>query len=201
MEQPLREVVSTARIVSLHNARHKQKLVRPQRFLYHATPNSNVESIMEIGLQPRADNSEFDYEPSVHLAYGIDGAVGLARTLRAVLIMSGMRPAGWIEQYRILRIDRRALPDHRFWVDSDSANSCVTDMPVPPEAIASCGTVSFDGPGKRGALHLATYHPDVAPPKFLVKPFAAMSNGSRLIQSIMSILKAGGLHTRNGADN
>jgi RNA:NAD 2''-phosphotransferase len=117
--------------------------VTPEATVYHATPASNLESILGTGLEPRAENRQDVFPPRVYVTLSEFGGEEIARQLRRALIASGARKRGWREDYVLLAIDTGMIPGHVFRLDGYFVGGAYTDRFIPPDAIRLRSTLSF----------------------------------------------------------
>lgn len=130
--------------------RTADKPISPPRFVYHATPSSNVPSIMTKGLVPRADNLQDRYDPAIYVTGSEGDARRIASQLRKAIIFNKAQKRTWKEDYAILKIDTTKIPNHKFYVDGYFSGGGYTKDAIPPEAIEQVGVVSFEGKNHAG---------------------------------------------------
>lgn len=113
------------------------------RFLYHATPEQRVASILSSGLEPRHENAQDNFSPRVYLTTEENQAVKIAFQLRKARIVHGVKGAK-SGGYTILKVDTNKLEGIRFCRDGYYPTGVYTLQSIPANAISVVMTISED---------------------------------------------------------
>lgn len=105
------------------------------RFLYHATMESNIDSIMKQGLAPRRRLSDLD-DDKIYFSQDRYDNLKMMWKLRQSLIKRKMIKRNNSEDWIVLRIDTQKIPNIDFYQDSESWTSIYAKQPIPSLAIA-----------------------------------------------------------------
>ena len=110
--------------------------IKPRRWLYHVTRQSNLESILVGGIEPRSGRLQrSSWDPVVFFVRQYRHADEMVRTFWADFLsgndISRFDRGGMV----ILTIDPRKMPDAVFYQDAIHPLGVVTRSHVPPGAI------------------------------------------------------------------
>jgi len=146
------------------------KRFKPDGLLYHATPQSNVASIMRHGLRPRGWTHKRDpYPPRVYVATRLRPALDIGYALKNKGF-PGLDTKQSKEPWVMLVIDPTKLKTKvKWWQDPMLRFSIWTDQPIPPSAI----TLKQREPVEAGLLaRLRAAMPTPPPLVFHASPYA-----------------------------
>ncbi len=110
--------------------------------LFHATPEDRLASILQHGLQPRAENVQDAFPTRVHLTLSRNDAVRIARQLKQALVAGGVVPARWKGAYAVLRVE--PPPGAVFFADGFFPGGVYSDAGMPPESIRLVGLIEAE---------------------------------------------------------
>ena len=110
-------------------------------YLYHWTKTENAESILEKGIEPRAENKHFNYVEKVHLIKGDSNEQDVV-----FLGWQLYEKSDGSNDYTLLRINSTKLPDYiHFYGDSRCKQGVTTPETIPAESIEVFAKIAFKG--------------------------------------------------------
>lgn len=117
-----------------HQENIAEKLRTEETTLLHITPAYNRNSIVAIGLSPKAKNSLFNYPNRV---YFLRGSTSIQRVIEIAKQLSNANQSkGNNQKYIVLRLDLERIPkETKFFFDPNYQFSVFTTENIRPEAI------------------------------------------------------------------
>ena len=103
-------------------------------YLFHITPNYNLDSIKKNGLLPKSDNSKFNYPDRIYLIkYGISEHQIIHLAKQLCLLNKNPKNDG---NYSILAINTKKLPKNiKIFLDPNYEMGCYTNDIIPFDCV------------------------------------------------------------------
>lgn len=111
-------------------------------YLYHWTPDYNIDEILEKGLFPLSKNNIFNYPPRIYLIKG-DASKELLLQLGTRICFGNLKNSK-NTNYTLLKIDIRNIDDNiRFFFDPNSEIGIYTEQPISSKYISVYTSTDF----------------------------------------------------------
>ena len=111
--------------------------------MYHATPSIYLDKIMKIGLTPKTKNSLGNYPDRIYMTIGNHLTQEDLMLFGALQNLRGNKDIYDNNEYSILQIDVKKLPNNmKMYIDPRANNAVFTYDNIKPECLTIYGALS-----------------------------------------------------------
>lgn len=108
--------------------------LKSKGFLYHITPEYNLESIKKNGIVPKSENNLFNYPDRIYLVKADTNAIELENLIKQ--LWQHNKNSSNNGEYCVLKINTRKLPEKiKLCLDPNYELGCWTNDVIPSECI------------------------------------------------------------------
>lgn len=117
------------------------KEAKKYKYLYHWTPNKNVNSILKNGLEPRSENDLLSYPPKIHV---MKGDITKFEATKLAWMLFNNNKSLKKGNYTLLRVITKEIPNNvEFYGDGRFEFGYFTNDKIPPNCIEIFGEINF----------------------------------------------------------